>query len=332
MEKIEKAETRKQTPPQNMGEVIDEVRGKKKRLVKSFINNKGFLVGVILVFIVIVVFTTDINFASTMEWMRLGLAFFVLLFCSYSMYVNCADSGTRAGRNSPLYLEVKQKYDEKKKGIVDGKKQSRLSEFCRWYIDDELQNTRDMFLSDAGLTYEVYKRDYLGKDEAVIKEDKDLSQMQIEAIIRANEVKPIKLTPDMIMKRGRGSSRRTPLGVKPQTKKGLAFGSKFVTTLLTSGLTGAIALNTIANPSWATFAELCLKLLLIILNGFTGWKMGYENIVVDTVNYMNDQIDLMYQFEQYLEKNPEVIAATTASQREEESPDNKKIEVETPSV
>lgn len=319
MEQIKKEEVKTEKLPKNMGEFFDESRKIKKRALKSFINNKGFLVGVFLIFIVIVVFTTNINFASTLDWMRLGLVFFVLLFCSYSMYVNCADSGTRAGRNSEVYIDTKKEYEAAKKRIVDDKKQGRLLEFCRFYIDDELQNTRDMILSEAGLTYDLYKSEYLGKDEATIKKDPRLSQLQIEAVLRANAVKPIKLTPDMIMKRGRGGNRRAPLGLKPQTKKGWAFASKFITSLLTSGLTGAIALDAIANPSWATFAEMCLKLLLIVLNGFAGYRMGYENITIDTVNYINDQIDLMKQFEQYMDKNPIEEESYETAVREVES-------------
>ena len=41
-----------------------------------------------------------------------------------------------------------------------------------------------------------------------------------------------------------------------------------------------------------------------MLNGFAGYKFGYENIVYDTVDYVNDQIDLMHRFKQYIEDNP----------------------------
>ena len=53
------------------------------------------------------------------------------------------------------------------------------------------------------------------------------------------------------------------------------------------------------------FAAIVLKLLSVILNGFLGYKFGYENIVFDTVNYMNDQKDLMQQVIQYVENHPD---------------------------
>lgn len=63
-----------------------------------------------------------------------------------------------------------------------------------------------------------------------------------------------------------------------------------------------------------------MKLFPIVLNGFTGYKSGYENIVVDTVNYMNDQSDLMRQLIHYVEENPIkkplVLASEVIDERE----------------
>ena len=109
----------------------------------------------------------------------------------------------------------------------------------------------------------------------------------------------------MIMKRGRGSSRRAPLGTKPETKKSIKFGTKFVTTFLVSFIMSIIVLDMVVEPTWVIFAACMLKLLAVVMNGFTGYKFGYENIVFDTVNYMDDQTDLMEQAMQYFDSHPE---------------------------
>ena len=104
----------------------------------------------------------------------------------------------------------------------------------------------------------------------------------------------------------------------PTTKKGIAFGVKFIKISVTTLLTSIIVLDVVINPNWATFAACCLKLMPVILNGFTGYKMGYENIVYDTVNYMSDQIDLIHQFQQFVADNPtpESITAPEISESE----------------
>ncbi len=293
--------------PQDLGQTIERVNKAKKRTVKNILNNAGMIVGFFIVFVVIVVFTTDIKLTGVLQWTELSLTFFILLFCSYSMYVNYANNGTRAGKNSETYIKSLSDYDDIKKTIVENKYQTRITEFCRYYTNEELKNTRTAILSEVGVDFEVYAKQYIGKDKKLLESDKVLSKTQIDAIRQANNVKPIKLSPEMIMKCGRGNSHRNPLGIKPETKKKIHFGTKFTTTAITSFVTGVIALDIIINPTWATFAACCLKVLLVVLNGFMGYKMGYENIVADTVEYMNDQTDLMNQFIQYIEVNPEPV-------------------------
>ena len=303
IEHIEKAAPAPENTPNNggLGGALDSMRESKNKAIKSFINNKGFFVGIILVFIVIVVFTTNVNLTSSIKLVKLGLTIFILIFCAYSMYINCADSGMRAGKLSALYIKQKRKYDELKERIVENKQQIYLADFCSSYKDEELRNSRKDILDEVGLDYNDYTKKYVGLDNDTIKAKTELSLAQINAIIRANSIKPVKLAPEMIMKCGRGNKRRNPLGVRPETKRGWNYGIKLVTTILVSIFTGMIALDLIKNPTWATFAELCLKLLTVVLSGFTGYKMGYENITIDTVNYITDQIDLLTQFEQYIE-------------------------------
>lgn len=190
---------------------------------------------------------------------------------------------------------------------IDCKMQGRLTEFCRFYIDDELKSARTAILTEVGISYSDYQNKYCGKDKKTLQQDEKLSVVQIAAILRANKTKPVKLTPEMILKRGRGSASRSPLGVKPETKRALTFGSKFCTTCITSVLTGVIMLDVIVNPTWATFAACCLKLLPIVLNGFLGYKSGFDNITVATINYIGDQSDLLQRAIQYIESTPEPV-------------------------
>lgn len=287
---------------------------KKKKLAKGFLNNAGIFVSVLLMFVVIVVVTTDIHLVSFEEIAALGLDFFLLLFVSYSMYVNCSDSGMRAGLQSESYTGGFSAFETMKRHIIDTKIQARLGEFCCHYITEELRNSRTTVLAIVGFSYEEYMEKYVGKDKDTIRGDKALSKAQKKAIVKANGIEPVKLTPEMIMKRGRGSSRRAPLGMTPETKKGINFGTKFVFTFFISLAMSIIVLEAVIEPTWVLIATCCLKLMTVVLNGFNGYKFGYENIVFDTVNYMNDQTDLMQQAAQYIEGHPlsDKITAPTA--------------------
>ena len=156
------------TPSRSLGAAIEKGGAAKKRLTRSILNNTGIFVGFFLVFVVIVVFTTEINITSVEFWAQLGLTFFILLFCSYCMYVNCSDSGLKAGRVSDTYQDCKNEYEELKAQIIERKYQSRLCEFCRYYIDRELRETRTNILSEVGISYEKYIDKYVGKDKKLL--------------------------------------------------------------------------------------------------------------------------------------------------------------------
>lgn len=308
-------------PSRDVGKVIEKTDAAKRRLTRTLINNTGIFVSFFLVFVVIVVFTTEIKITSFEFWAQLGLTFFVLFFCSYSMYVNCADSGIKAGRSSDVYTTCKKEYDDLKQSVVDKKYQARITEFCRYYIDRELRETRTNILTEVGISYEKYLSDYCGKDKDLLQKDETLSKSMVAAILKANKAKPVTLTPEMIFKRGRGIGGRHPLGVKPETKRTVYYVTKFVRTLITSVFTGVIVLDVIKTPTWATFAACLLKIMPVIINGVMGYRMGYINISVDTVNYINDQKDLLRQLIEYAETNPlkeEAPAATATEQVAEE--------------
>lgn len=291
----------------------------KNKLKKGFLNYAGIFVGVFLMFAVVVIVTTDISLTSFEEMAALGLDFFLLLFCSYSMYINCSDSGMRTGLASKLYTDALTTFETYKKSIVDRKLQARLPEFCRHFVDEELRNSRLEILAIVGISYKKYLSEYISLSEEDVDalEDEDLSKPQREAIKKANAVKPIKLTPEMIMKRGRGSYRRSPLGWKPESKKYLNFGVKFITTFLVALVMSMIVLNVVIEPTWVIFASVMLKLLAVVMNGFGGYKFGYENIVFDTVNYMSDQVDLMRQAIQYMDDTPLVEPEKASPEAEE---------------
>ncbi|MBQ8393845.1 MAG: hypothetical protein IJX51_08805 [Clostridia bacterium] len=272
----------------------------KKKIGRTFMNNIGLFMSVILVFAVIVIMTTDIHLVSFEEITSLGLDFFLLLFCSYSMYVCCADTGSKAGLSTEKYIVSMDNFADKKNCIFEGNMQNKMINFCNYYTANELRNTRTSIIAVVGLAYDEYWEKYMHLDDKGIDALTDLTPAQKKAIKKANRVKPVKLSPEMILRQGRSARRRSPLEINPAKKKNMLFGFKFIQiTALSVGMS-LIAFDVMAEPSWIIFASVCLKLLSVILNGFGGYKAGYDNIVIDTVNYTNAQTDLMQQAIQYI--------------------------------
>lgn len=282
------------TDEKDFHETIIELNDTKKQFRKAFLGNAGIIVGVFLAFVAAVTTLTDIRITSFGDVAKLGMRYFVLLFVTYQMYVNTADSGSRRGYLSDVYLESRAKYDELKRRVISSGVQGMLPRYCAEYIKRELAYTRTVIVATIGMAYEELIP-YLSKDEREVDEDRKLSRVQKRIIKKAMRVKPIKLTPDMIMQQGSGG-KRSPLGLSPKQKKSLVFGWKFATTAITAGFVVSLAFEVILNPTPSNVMYMLVSCVPIVLNGFTGYKFGYENIVFDTVNYTDAQSSVIEEF------------------------------------
>ena len=300
-----------------VGDALLRGNAKKKRMVRGMINYAGILIGVFIIFVVIVALTTKLKVAEGDEFglKELGINFFVLLFSSYAIYISNADSGSRAGYISDNYTSERARFDELKTTIIERKIQARMAQFCHEFAVEELKITRSTILANVGLKYEEYEERYMSEDAAEIDVTDELSEAQKRAIKIANSIEMINLTPDMILKRGRGTISRAPLGTTPEHRKTRKFITKFLNSAVISLLMSMIVPEVVQSPTWITFVSIALRIFLVVLNGFFGYKFGYENIAEHTAAYMRDQSDLMAQFLQWIEKNPEEEGAEEASAR-----------------
>lgn len=280
-------------------EVIAIERNKISRLI---LGNARILMMVFILFTVVVVMTTDIRFVTISSLRDLGLEFFILLFGSYGMYICCTDGGIKNGFSTDVYKNSIKRFSELRDRI-ESTMLTRMSDFCTHYIDEELRKTRMQYLSVVCIPYDEYLEKYVKLGKAEIDALTDITSAQKKAIKKANNARRIKLTPEMIMTQGKTIHTRSALAASPETMKNIAFGVKLFKMSFVSICMSLIALDIILEPSWTVFAEVCLKLATVVINGFDGHKDGYNNITVHTVNFVNNQSALMQQAIQYAEAN-----------------------------
>lgn len=278
----------------------------RKSLTHYILGNARTLIIAFILFTVVVVMTTDIKLVTISSITDLGLEFFLLLFGSYAMFVTCADGGIAKGYTTDDYKGCVARYDGLK-GKIEDSYLSRMDDFCSHYCDEVLRKMRMQYLSVACISYDVYMDKYV----ALGRKDIDalsLSDPQKKALKRANSVKRIKFTPEMLMTRGKTIHTQFALPTAPGTVKSYIFCAKIVKMGVISVCMSLIACEIVLDPSWTVFAEVCVKLAAVIINGFDGHKEGFNNITVHTVNYVNCQSSLMQQAMQYIDANP--IATT----------------------
>lgn len=307
---IERLPENARSTPRTFEEVVRRENTKTKKAVKSFLNNAGIFIGTLITFVVVVVVTTDVRLATFDEISNLGIDFFLLLFCTYTMHITCADSGMRAGLNTASYIAVGEEYDTAKTTLISKGYQRFLYPFCRFFIDEELKSTRMNVIALVGLDYDQYRSNWMIADKSAIEKDARLSKAQKKAVKKANKIKPIVLLPEMFMRRGRNDASRSPLGTDPRLKKRVHFGVKFFTMIALSMSISVIAFEAVKEPSWSMFVGAFFKLVIVVFNGFTGYKYGYENIVIDSAEYIQDQTDLLTQTIKFAEENSTAVPST----------------------
>lgn len=274
--------------------VIDREQNIRKKVARSIAGYGGVMVSIFLMFITVMVITTDVTISlESIE--HLSTDFFLLLFCSYASYICCSDSGAKAGKLSTIYKETVKKFNELQQKLIDGKIHFILGDFCKEYIATELKNAKTYYLVSAGVDYDEYIGKYSNLDDTDIEAISGLSTTQKEALMSANAVKPIKLYPEQIIRAGGANSRHSPLRISPEVRRRAIYLFKFFSIVGIALGMSLIALNEVTSSSWTIFVMIIIKLGSVLYNCFSGYKCGYENIVIHSVNYMTEQISLMQQ-------------------------------------
>lgn len=282
----------------------------------SIVEILGYVMAAVILATVIVVMTSEIKLVSFQEITALSLSVFVLIYLSHSMYVNMYHNGTLAAKKLEEYVEVTKSYfairDEMKTKTV----QKDLAQFCREYVANELRSQREAVLEPADVSWAEYQR-YKNLSREEMKRKK-IPKAKRKAIINANWIKPIKLTPTMIYRACGKGARIRPLGTAPGRRRIFDYAFSFARTAFTSLCMCFIAFELFSEPSWEMFCAVVIKLVTVALNGFLGYRRGYDNIAVDTINYTEDQIDMLEEFREWRAPEIEVVPIDTSNMLEGE--------------
>lgn len=269
----------------------------------NIIEKAGWVMAAVTLFSVVIVMTSNIKLVTISTIAELSLAVFVLIFLSYSMYGNMYQNGTIAAQRLDEYTNTLKAYLAIRDDVKNKTLHKDLAQFCKEYVAAELKAQREMVLEAGNVTWAEYQKYKDYSKEALLKTN--MSKRKIKAIIDANWIVPIKLTPEMLYRVGGRGVRTRPLGTAPSTRRTIDFSVSFARTTITSLCMCFIAFELFADPSWQMVCAVVIKLLTVSLNGFLGYRRGYDNIAVDTINYTEDQIDLLEQFKIW--RAPEII-------------------------
>ncbi len=263
----------------------------KRNTVTSFIGNMGIIVAAMTLLCTCVMFFTDISLASLVT-AEFSLSFVILLFCSYTMYFSMADTGAKHGAECEGYKKARERYETIRAELGECGMLFKLGYFCQNYVKSELEATQRSILLSAGIEYEQYCALYKGLTARQLP--KNLSSRTRRTITRANRLKPIVLTPDMLLSDGAHSHTRNPLTRNPVRSKMMHSLKALIPTTVTSFFAVSVVCSVISDPSMATVTECFIKLFALVWNGCKGYTMGYNNTSVEYCAYLASRSDLLH--------------------------------------
>lgn len=219
----------------------------------------------------------------------------ILLFATYTLYLNGFGIGKDKNEVAQTTKDVYDVYNKRIKEVREGDKILILDEFREHYIANELKETKEAMLQAVDLNLVDYERIREGKSTL------QLTKKQAKVVARVAEVKPIRLTRQMILSCRPYSSRRNPIqdARAIEADKIVHFATKFISATLMSMFAVSIGVDLLLNMSWELVIHSIIKVSLLVFSLFSGMRVGrkYSEAYVDRTR---DILGLLDEFEDYI--------------------------------
>ena len=286
-----------------------------KKTARNIASGFPTIIAALSIVILAALVWTDITVSDLFSLRFIGEGM-VLTLIFWMMYLSMNENGVRSGRKDEGYLKAKAKYLEVRDTLrEDGI--SKLSEFCEWYIEDELVRARKNVLLRRGVSYEMFCETFVPISELLLAKDKEyrilkrsasedelakvdvynsLSIIKRSAVIMALKIKPIVLTPDMLLVDEHGRVSRNPIAAsiaKAHAKRN-AVGLGYIAA--TSMMIVSVALNVAAEPTKAKVIYGLIQITSLIFTGLRGYSSGVLLYSVDAVAFHESRTNVLYIF------------------------------------
>jgi hypothetical protein len=272
-----------------------------RKTAKTVLKNFSSIVAIFAMVVLITLIFADVAVAPAFTW-QWATKLVLYLVIMYVLFFSMQTTGLQDGRAQPVYNTVMKKYEELREGVRTDHELETLQEWCDLYIEQELRAARTKLLRHASMTYKMFEEKYIDPEVPL---PKCLSLKKRMAIRKARRLRPVVLTPDMLLNCGSLVVGRSPLGPNPGTWRALRSARALIPRTVMLFLVTDMAISVIADPSWETVVMGIMMCFVGLLCAYQGYDSGFKNIVEDTVNYVQRQINLLSQYKLWLKKTPE---------------------------
>ena len=263
-----------------------------RRAARTVLKNFSTIVAVAAMVVLMAMIFTDISIETVVsfEWAT-KLVFYLL--CMYVLFFSMQSTGLQDGKAQDVYHKAIKAYNAIRESIRNDHELEDLQAFCDEFIETELRNARTKLLRAASIPYTVFVEKYLEGHEPI---PTDISRKKQRAIKKALHLKPIKLTPDMLLNCGSLHVSRSPLGANPNVKLVGRTTVNLLPRTVMMFLVADMAVSVIAEPTWETLVTGIIMCFVGLACAYSGYETGYKNIVDDTVQFAERQVNLLSQY------------------------------------
>lgn len=269
----------------------------------SFFAEQGTAFAIVLLTIasMLIILISSFDFANGgLSLKNIDATAIVLAVLVYLIYLNCYPAGKQAHERKNDFLKANEEYQTRIKKIAEQKIEYKLYDFCRDYIAQELKEARLLILHSNNLNYAIFEKYCDGF------EFKNLNVAQIEALEKAKNLKPKKLTKAQLYNEHDNEKRKDFISsYKKIFLYRLCYGGlKLVTTVLSVVFALQLGCEIVLSFSPETLMKSMLQFLIIALTFFSGIRQGWNEVKLQ-INRVHEQITVLDAFFSW-ESSPEV--------------------------
>lgn len=271
--------------------------------IGTIAGNLASVIAVLAVFVLICSFWLEISLEDVLTVnFAMDSCLTALLYCV--MQFSMQENGRKSGALDPTFREAQRKYRAVRDRLLDGGV-TGLEELCIEYAEQELKFARSCRLARIGLDLDTWQREYSSLDRTALRSrtlttpdgKRPLSRLERRVILATNRMRPIRLTPSMLLLENGSRLTRDIIAQNPEKKLALTSACQALTTVVAGCFTASILVEVVSAPTVATFVYCLIKLFCLLWRGAMGYSAGYKSICRDAVAYHSSRTSILTRFE-----------------------------------
>lgn len=272
---------------------VDTIREMFKTGTQKYFNALGSILVLVILFVsgfLTIILDGGLNIKE------FGFSSALIMVCSYVYFLLQYSRGQIVGKRTKENIQSTERYAELKQKLFKTSGLRALERFCGDYVAEELKQTRTKILRAYNFDYGRYEKEFLSKSRKEIRKNQELTEVEKKVIIKANAVKKLKLSADMIAKSNNSNEHKKMFNMTTQEYSRQRKMKRLIRLVFLSMFGGFIAASMTVNLSWTGLIKALLQIILTVVSGVFGYRDGYENMATIDTEYRNAQSDLLEEF------------------------------------